>query len=154
MKARPVPTIVSRSMEETESLGARIGRAAEAGDVIALWGELGAGKTAVVRGIARGLGLAEGAVTSPTFVIVREHDGGRVPLHHVDLYRLDPQGLGSTGWEEGLDLAVTAIEWPDRLGAGLPADRLDLRLAHAGPEERTIEIAPTGPRSARLAAAA
>lgn len=144
----------TRTREETEGLGERIGRAALPGDVIALWGELGAGKTTLVRGLARGLGIDEREVTSPTFVIVHEHEGGRVPLFHVDLYRLGPADVGSTGWDEGLAAGgVTAIEWPDRVADRLPADRLDLRLAAEGPE-REIVVEPRGERARRLRAEA
>lgn len=138
------------STSETEAVGERIGRAARPGDVVALWGELGSGKTTLVRGIARGLGVPERAVTSPTFVIVHEHDG-RLPLFHIDLYRLAPGDAPSTGWDEALSSGgVTAIEWPDRVERWLPADRLDVRLSSGGGDEREIRLEPTGPRSARL----
>lgn len=144
--------LVTRSRDETESLGERIGRAARAGDVVALWGELGAGKTVVARGMARGLGIEHREVTSPTFVIVHEHLEGRLPFFHIDLYRIAPHEAGSTGWEEALDAGgVTAIEWPDRIRDDLPEDRLDVRIELAGADERRIHLAPTGPRSAALA---
>lgn len=139
------------SRAETEGVGFRIGCAARADDVIALWGELGAGKTTLVRGIARGLGIAEREVTSPTFVIVHEHEGGRLPLFHIDMYRLAPGDTPSTGWAEALTSGgVAAIEWPDRIEAWLPPDRLDVRLTHADGDARRIRIEPTGPRSGRL----
>jgi len=147
--------LVTRSRDETEALGERIGRAARAGDVVALWGELGTGKTVVARGIARGLGIERHEVTSPTFVILHEHLQGRLPFFHIDLYRIAPAEAGSTGWEEALDAGgVTAIEWPDRVRDALPEDRLDVRLEHAGSDERRIHLAPTGPRSEALARAA
>lgn len=148
----PGPTSVStRTREETERVGEMLGRAARPDDVIALWGELGAGKTTLVRGIAHGLGIDEREVTSPTFVIVHEHDGGRLPLFHIDMYRLAPGDTPSTGWDEALSSGgVAAIEWPDRVEAALPADRLDVRLSHQGGDERQIRIEPTGPRSRRL----
>ncbi len=143
--------VTTGSREETEHVGELLGRAAARDDVIALWGELGSGKTTLVRGIARGLGIDEREVTSPTFVIVREHEGGRLPLFHVDLYRLAPGDTPSTGWEEALSVrGVTAIEWPDRVDRWLPADRLDVHLTTAGENERHLQLAPTGPRSARL----
>ena len=143
--------IVTTSREETEELGGRIARAARADDVIALWGELGVGKTVLVRGLAKGLGVPQREVTSPTFVIVHEHDSGRLPLFHIDLYRLAPADVASTGWDESLAAGgIVAIEWPDRLGLDLPADRLDIRLEHAGPNDRRIRVAATGPRSRRL----
>lgn len=148
----PGPTSVStRTREETERVGAMLGRAARPDDVIALWGELGAGKTTLVRGIAHGLGIDEREVTSPTFVIVHEHDGGRLPLFHIDMYRLAPGDTPSTGWDEALSSGgVAAIEWPDRVATALPADRLDVRLSHQGGDERHIQVEPTGPRSRRL----
>ena len=137
--------------DETEALGEAIGRAAQPGDVVALWGELGSGKTTLVRGLARGLGIPDRAVTSPTFVIVHEHEGGRIPLFHVDLYRLAPGDAPSTGWDEVLTYGgLTAIEWPDRVLRWLPADRIDVRLRHVGGDDREIRIEATGPRSARL----
>lgn len=148
---RSVATVRTNGPDETEALGQALGRAARAGDVIALWGELGSGKTTLVRGIARGLGIPDRAVTSPTFVIVHEHDDGRLPLFHVDLYRLAPGDTPSTGWDEGLSAGgVTAIEWPDRVARWLPDDRLDVRFAGAGGDVREIRIEATGPRSLRL----
>jgi len=144
--------IVTRSREGTEALGERIGRAARAGDVIALWGELGAGKTTLVRGIAEGLGIPRREVTSPTFVIVHEHEEGRLPLFHIDLYRVAPEDTASIGWEESLASGgVTAIEWPDRIEHQLPPDRLDVRIDHGSSDERRFRLEPTGPRGAALA---
>ena len=141
----------TKSSDETGSVGSQLGRAARPDDVIALWGDLGAGKTTLVRGIARGLGIDEREVTSPTFVIVHEHDGGRLPLFHIDMYRLAPGDTPSTGWDEALSSGgVAAIEWPDRLEQWLPQDRLDVRLTHEGEDRRQIRIEPTGPRSRRL----
>lgn len=99
----------------TEALGRRIGARAVAGDVITLVGDLGAGKSCLARGIARGLGIG-GRIPSPTFVIVAEYDEGRLPLHHVDLYRTsDPDELVQLGLDEviGGD-GVVVVEWPDR----------------------------------------
>ncbi len=136
--------VTTRSREETEALGERIGRAARPGDVIALWGELGAGKTTLVRGIAKGLGIAPRDVTSPTFIIVHEHEGGRLPLFHIDLYRVSPADVASTGWQEALaGGGVTAIEWPDRVERLLPTDRIDVRIDPRGGERR-IRLEPTG----------
>jgi tRNA threonylcarbamoyladenosine biosynthesis protein TsaE len=143
--------IRTSSREETESVGHQLGRAAGPDDVIALWGELGSGKTTLVRGIAQGLGIDVREVTSPTFVIVHEHESGRLPLFHIDFYRLAPGDTPSTGWEEAMTSGgVTAIEWPDRVERWLPADRLDIHLSHRGGDSRYIRVEPTGPRSARL----
>lgn len=139
------------SREETEELGVALGRAARADDVIALRGELGSGKTTLVRGIARGLGIDEREVTSPTFVIVHEHEGGRLPLFHIDLYRLAPGDTPSTGWQDSLSGGgVTAIEWPDRVEPWLPDDRLDVHLTNGGGDERQLRFEPRGPRARHL----
>lgn len=149
--SRPSLSLRTRSREETEALGERIGRASRPGDVIALWGELGSGKTTLVRGIARGLGIDEREVTSPTFVIVHEHEAGRLPLFHVDMYRLASDDAVSTGWDEALRSGgVTAIEWPDRVETRLPAERLDVRLRWIEANEREVVLEPHGERAARL----
>lgn len=143
--------MVSQSSLHTQRLGERIGRSARPGDLVALWGELGAGKTVLARGIAVGLGLDEDSVTSPTFIILHEHHGGRLPLFHVDLYRLERAELGSTGWEEALESrGVTVVEWPERAGEDLPPDRLDVRLEHVADTKRRVVIEATGPRSKPL----
>lgn len=143
--------LVSHSSLHTERLGERLAAHAEPGTVVALWGELGAGKTVLARGIAIGLGIDEESVTSPTFIILREHLGGRLPMYHLDLYRLEQSQLGSTGWEEAIDAGgVTVIEWPDRAGDLLPPDRVDVRLEHVAETKRTVTIEPTGPRSRRI----
>ena len=135
----------------TERLGERLAAHAAPGDVIALWGELGAGKTVLARGVAIGLGIDEETITSPTFVILHEHFGGRLPLYHLDLYRLEQSQLGSTGWEDALEAGgVTVIEWPDRAGDELPADRVDVRLEHVAETKRRVTVEPTGPRSRKL----
>ena len=153
-RAEPDPSaidLVSHSSLHTERLGERLAAHAAPGDVFALWGELGTGKTVLARGIAIGLGIDEEAVTSPTFIILRDHLGGRLPLYHLDLYRLEQSQLGSTGWEDVLDAGgVTVIEWPDRAGDQLPADRIDVRLSHVAETKRKVTIEPTGPRSRRL----
>lgn len=144
--------LVSHSSLHTERVGERLARLARPGDVVALWGELGVGKTVLAKGIATGLGLDAADVSSPTFVILHEHFGGRLPLFHLDLYRLEgSKDLGSTGWEETLDAGgMTVIEWPDRIGASLPADRLDVHLAHIADTKRSLALRATGPRSAEL----
>ena len=112
-------TFISHSAAETESLGERWGRVATPGLVLALSGDLGAGKTVLVRGLARGLGC-RGRVHSPTFTLVNEYAGGRLPLLHLDLYRLEtPAALASAGLEElPIAASVTVIEWAERLDLG------------------------------------
>jgi tRNA threonylcarbamoyladenosine biosynthesis protein TsaE len=130
-------TCISHSPAETEALAETWGRTAQGGEVIALSGDLGAGKTALVRGLARGLGCP-GRVHSPTFTLVNEYRGGRLTLFHLDLYRLEtPAALASAGLEEFfLAEAVTVIEWAERL------DLVDLRLPLAG--MRRVRFAVTG----------
>jgi len=143
--------LVSHSSLHTERIGERLARLAQPGDVFALWGELGAGKTQLTKGVASGLGLEGGVVSSPTFIILHEHFGGRMPLFHLDLYRLEGQDLGSTGWEETLEGGgITVIEWPDRAGDELPEDRVDVHLEHIAETKRRVVLSATGPRSAEL----
>ena len=118
----------TRSSEETFSLAARVGTILRAGDVVALAGDLGMGKTVFAKGIACALGVDD-VVVSPTFTLVREYEG-RVPLVHVDVYRLDHlQELHDVGFDELLGgRAVTVVEWGDRVSALLPVERLDVLL--------------------------
>src|SRR5688572_32430820 len=109
-------TFTTRSEEETEEVARGLAPTLRAGDVLLLSGNLGAGKTAFVRGLARGLGVDGGEVSSPTFTLVHEYRGGRLTLYHADLYRLDRASTDDLGLEEmGVADGVLAIEWPDRL---------------------------------------
>jgi len=144
----------SRTPAATRAVGARLGAAARPGDVIALSGPLGSGKTELARGIARGLDVA-GPVSSPTFVLVAEH-AGRVPLFHVDCYRLGgPEDALAAGIldDRGAD-GVTVIEWAERLGEALPAGRLEIAIDGAGDAPRTLVLRATDERHARLLEAA
>jgi tRNA threonylcarbamoyladenosine biosynthesis protein TsaE len=144
---------VTRSTDETLALARAVGELLRAGDVVSLAGGLGAGKTVFARGVARALGVTE-PVVSPSFTIVREYEG-RVPLVHVDVYRIDRfQELHDLGFEELLrDDAVTLVEWGDVIDGMLPGDRLDVRLAAGGDDdERVVEIEGHG-RSWRARAA-
>ena len=113
-------TYITHSPEETESLGEALGRRLPAGTVLAYRGELGAGKTAFTRGLARGLGFTE-PVTSPTYTIVNEYLGGRLPLFHFDMYRLhSADDLWDIGWEDYLDRGgVCAVEWSENVADAL-----------------------------------
>lgn len=129
---------------ETEAMGARIAPLLRRHDVIALFGDLGAGKTTLVRGILRGLGF-EGEVASPTFPIVQPYEELAIPVWHVDLYRIeDPGELEELALDEARDEAALLIEWPERLGERLWADALRLRLARApeGGRALTAELPP------------
>ena len=107
--------VVTANEAETSSIGERIASQLTAGDVVLLYGELGAGKTAFVRGLARGLGAPADDVSSPTFTIVQEYSGGRLVLQHVDLYRLTPVEAADLGLDEMVSgETVVAIEWPER----------------------------------------
>lgn len=113
-----------------------------AGDVVLLYGDLGAGKTAFVKGLAEGLGVAREEVSSPTFTLIQEYRGGRLPLFHVDLYRLnDPREIEDLGLDEIAADGVLAIEWAEKLPRGLmPPHGIAVRLAHADGDTRTIQI--------------
>jgi len=117
-----VPEHVTRSEAETASVASALAATLFAGDVILLSGNLGAGKTAFVRGLAEGLGIDAEDVSSPTFTLVHEYRGGRLTLYHVDLYRLEKAATDDLGLEE-LHRGVLAIEWPDRLSHQLPGAR-------------------------------
>jgi len=142
----------STSPEQTRALGEAVGRLADAGDLIALTGELGAGKTLFVGGLARGLGVDPATyVSSPTFTIMHRY-GGRLPLYHIDLYRIEtPEAFASLGLDEYLQGdGVAAIEWAEHGWGCLPKEMLTFRLRYTGSDTRTIEIVPEGDRYVRL----
>lgn len=125
---------------ETEALGARLAAALTAGAVVAYRGGLGMGKTAFTRGLARGLGYT-GRVTSPTFTIVNEYEGGRLPLFHFDMYRLEgADALFDIGWEDYLDRGgVCAVEWSELAEEALPPETVFVAIARS-PENDTARI--------------
>ena len=134
---------VTNSPEETEALGEMLAGRLEPGTVIAFTGDLGAGKTAFVRGLPRGLGIAE-RVTSPTFTIVNEYEGGRLPLFHFDMYRLgSAEELFDIGWEDYLARGgVCAVEWSENVSDALEEGclRVDIRRGERDDQRRiTIE---------------
>jgi tRNA threonylcarbamoyladenosine biosynthesis protein TsaE len=138
----------------TAALGERLAAVARAGDLICLWGELGAGKTVLAKGVGAGLGTTT-VVASPSFILMAEH-GGRLPLFHIDLYRLgSAQDVLDGGLlDERQAVGLTLIEWPERLGDALPTPRLDVRLEVAGEHRRRIAIRAVGPGLERYLAAA
>lgn len=147
--------LVSPSEDATLALAEAVGRALEPGDVIGLTGDLGAGKTVFVRGLARGCETApEIPVCSPTFTLANVYPG-RLPLYHLDLYRLaDDDELEAIGYRDYTDgSGAVAVEWCDQVGGVLPADHLRIALAVVDVERRSLRVAASGPRSTRLLAA-
>jgi tRNA threonylcarbamoyladenosine biosynthesis protein TsaE len=138
---------VTASEEETQAVARELSATLRAGDVLLVSGDLGAGKTTFVRGLAEGLGINPREVSSPTFTIVHEYRGNGLTLYHADLYRLERAATDDLGLEEiGVKDGVLAIEWPDRLSHDLPAARL-VRLEVVNDSSRRITIGPaeTGP---------
>jgi len=145
--SEPVIERLSSGPGETRALGRAIGESAAAGDIVALRGGLGAGKTCLVQGIAEGLGVPPTVpVNSPSFVIVSEHRG-RLPLFHFDLYRVrDWREVAELGWDDYLERkGVIVIEWAERMGPLLPADHLGVELEITGDSSRRITIRGKGP---------
>ena len=134
-------TVVTASETETSVVGRDLARALRAGDVVLLHGELGAGKTAFVRGLAEGLGVPPEEVSSPTFTLIQEYRGGRLPLFHVDLYRLDDvREIEDLGLDEiGRD-AIMAIEWAEKLRRR-PSGAVEVSIEHGEGNVRTIRLA-------------
>ena len=141
-------TFLSDSPESTFRLGALLGKEAIAGDVIALTGALGAGKTRLVQGLAQGLEVSDSYISSPTFILVHVHEG-RLPLYHIDLYRLENGAeIDSIGLDEYLEgEGVAAVEWADKGRALFPPDRLTIEIRYIQESEREIILAGEGPRS-------
>ena len=130
----------SASEAETRAVAAGLAGELEAGAVVLLSGDLGAGKTAFVRGLAEGLGLDPADVTSPTFTLVHEYRGGRLPLMHVDLYRLETVDLAEIGLDDDLAAAgVVAVEWPERLTRNIRG-AIRIRIEDTGGNTREITL--------------
>ena len=133
---------ISNSVEETIQIGVKLARKLKKGDVIALIGDLGSGKTILTKGIAEGLGVKNPRyVNSPTFVIIKEYKG-KLPLYHFDLYRLSRSTLlDAESYDEYFyDDGVTVIEWADKIRTLLPEKRIEVRLKAAGEEKRRIDV--------------
>ena len=132
--------LTTTSEAETAAVGRELAMTLSVGDVVLLCGDLGAGKTAFVRGLAEGLGVQSDEVSSPTFTLVQEYRGGRLALFHVDLYRLDdPREIDDLGLDEIADEGVMAIEWADRHPRP-PQGSVRVSIEHAGDTERRIVI--------------
>jgi len=143
-------SITSNSPEETHRVGEIIGSVADASDLILLIGQLGSGKTIFTRGIGEGMGV-KGRVASPTFVIVRWHHG-RVPLYHVDLYRIETShDVDQLGLEEYFNDGVCVVEWADRSLEIFPMERLTIQLQYGDhPEQRVMHVEGEGERHERI----
>ena len=140
--------IQSKSTSETIRLGKSIGSRLRPGDVVALMGELGAGKTQLIKGLATGAGVGKPTyVSSPSFTLINEYPG-RVPFNHIDLFRLDSQkeaeGLGLEDYLHGG--GITAIEWADKIPSLLPEEMLSIHIVYTGKKTRSIEIIGKGKR--------
>lgn len=145
-------TLISTSREETERMGEALASFLRPGDVVLLSGDLGAGKTQLSKGVARGLGVSE-PVTSPTFNILLVHEGTDMPLFHFDLYRLENESeledIDYFGTLE--DEGVSLVEWGDRFPDATPDDALSIRMSVTGDDSRSIDVVSSGPRSSQLA---
>lgn len=139
-------TVFCLSEEETLELGKTLSRALQGGDLVLLEGDLGLGKTILAKGIAAGLGIDPAQVTSPSFTLVQEYSGGRLPIFHLDLYRLEDAGeLESVGIEEILlGGGIVMVEWGERLPPYLRKGALRVRFHDAGEGSRRIEVLPQG----------
>jgi len=139
---------ISHSVTETEAIGEALAKRLRGGDVIAYYGDLGAGKTAFTRGLARGLGCT-GRVSSPTFTIVNEHEGV-LPLFHFDMYRLsDEEELFDIGWEDYLVRGgVCAVEWSERVSGALPKESITVTIERHSENENWRRITIEGGREA------
>lgn len=142
--------VVTDSPDETRALGRTLADRLPPGSVVALYGDLGTGKTHLVKGIADGLGLDPATVRSPTFTILHTYDEGRRPLHHFDAYRVQsPDEFIELGFEEYVndETGLTCIEWADRVARTLPPDVLRLALTHVDRTRRRIALRPSAPPS-------
>jgi len=145
--------IISHSLEQTRRIGARLAALLQPGDLILLEGAFGAGKTSFTQGIARGLGVGSDYITSPTFTLINEYENGRLPLYHVDLYRLEApdqvRDLGLLDYIEGD--GVTVIEWPERAKGLLPDGFLQIILTDLTDTKRALRFHAEGSRYVELA---
>ena len=144
--------IVSNSVSQTESVAADLARSLRGGECVALYGDLGAGKTQFVRGLVRGLGGGARAVSSPTFVLLNVYDAGRLTAYHLDAYRVaGPDDFEAIGFTELLsEGGVVVVEWAERVESLLPQCRIDVRIKVVGERSRRIEIAmPAAPSQER-----
>jgi tRNA threonylcarbamoyladenosine biosynthesis protein TsaE len=138
--------IISRSSQETLKAGRMISKSLNKGDIVCLFGQLGAGKTVLAKGIAQGLGISIAEVISPSFTIARQYEG-KLSLTHLDLYRLDRASILELGYEDYLyGDSVVLIEWADRLDGYLPKEYLKIKLKVINDKKRQIDITAVGQR--------
>ncbi|MBI5057736.1 MAG: tRNA (adenosine(37)-N6)-threonylcarbamoyltransferase complex ATPase subunit type 1 TsaE [Nitrospirae bacterium] len=132
--------LVSKSDADTKDVGFKIGKKLKPGDVVCMYGELGSGKTTMVKGIASAFGIKERDITSASFTIIAEYDAS-VPFYHIDLYRVTPEGAQELGLHEypGTD-GIAVIEWAERAGEDIPEKSIRIKLAHIDDNLREIEI--------------
>jgi tRNA threonylcarbamoyladenosine biosynthesis protein TsaE len=147
-------TFAANSEQDTERLGVALASTLPAGTVVGLIGPLGAGKTRLVQAVAKALGVPPGRVTSPTFVLVNEYTGGRLPLFHFDTYRLkDGDEFLNLGPDEYFDSGgLTFVEWADRVATLLPAERLEITIDVMSETERQITLQGTSPQMETIVA--
>lgn len=141
--------VVSPDPDATARLGAALAAAARPGDLVCLWGDLGAGKTHLAKAFGAALGITD-TIVSPSFVLMAEYEG-RLPMFHIDPYRLVDAADALAGGliDDRQTTGVTLVEWPERLGPALPRDRLDVRIAGSGDEPRVITLEAGTPAYAR-----
>lgn len=154
-----MPTLerVTRSAAETIALGRQLGALLRPGDLVLLFAPFGAGKTHLTKGIAGAFGVDEADVNSPSFVLINEYEAdrahGRIPLHHVDLYRVEtPDELATVGLDDVLDDGLAIIEWAERAADWWPREHLAIFIEHTGENERTLRFVPRGERYAAIVA--
>ncbi|MBI5740885.1 MAG: tRNA (adenosine(37)-N6)-threonylcarbamoyltransferase complex ATPase subunit type 1 TsaE [Nitrospirae bacterium] len=136
--------LLSSSEAETKDIGRRIGEKLKKGDVVCLYGELGAGKTTMVKGIASAFGINERDITSASFTIIAEYDAD-VPFYHIDLYRLVSDEIEEIGLQDYLrGSGIAVIEWAERAGQAVPEKHISVRLDYSGEDVREIEIEGIG----------
>lgn len=138
---------ISKAPEETVEYGERLSKLIKKGDIICFFGDLGAGKTTMIKGIARGLNVKRARVNSPTFVLMNVYEG-RLPIYHFDLYRLKGnENIASTGYDEFLyDEGVALVEWADHFGDLMPDEYLKVELKHRDLHRRQINLGAKGSR--------
>jgi tRNA threonylcarbamoyladenosine biosynthesis protein TsaE len=148
----PTRSITTKSEDDTRAVGARLAAHLRGGDVVGLSGDLGAGKTVFVRGLAEGLRIPPSKVRSPTFTLINEYGGGRLPFYHIDLYRMSPSDIDRMALREYLyGDGVCVVEWIERLGEDAP--RLAIDFTFVGENERLLVVSAHGERYDILLAA-